>query len=342
MTNRTRGPGQDQKAKGRERAKLLLSSGVPTELLKLGAVGSTPKGNRLCFGYNLKTCQAPVTGQKCERGLHLCCVRGCMKQHPAVDCPNKKANWLPVVSMDNESKAIRGDMTMTMRRVSSTRQKRRSTQGHYVSSMPTSWSAWFLDLWSDSVLWTLWKKHDPINKQKVEGFLKSFLNMQQCAVCCPHMRQRLIARKLLVESWMGVPAGAKLLRSEAKGGGSHLYFFGIFRGMQQFVNIAKQLWHPLMSWETFQTVWFSAFFASSGEKIDLHALDHTIWRLQAVTRFCIHGGHMDFLSEWWQQVERSGAFLLAELTIGWHVFIAKNPGEIWSHFQLHNMSLQCK
>ena len=40
MTNRTRGPGQDQKAKGRERAKLLLSSGVPTELLKLGAVGS--------------------------------------------------------------------------------------------------------------------------------------------------------------------------------------------------------------------------------------------------------------------------------------------------------------
>ena len=29
-------------------------------------------------------------------------------------------------------------------------------------------------------------------------------------------------------------------------------------------------------------------------------------------------------------------------TIGWHVFIGKNPGEIRSHFQLHDMSMQCK
>ena len=65
---------------------------IPTELLKLGAVAATPKGNRLCFGYNLKTCQANVSGQKCERGFHLCCVRGCFKQHPAVECPNKKSN----------------------------------------------------------------------------------------------------------------------------------------------------------------------------------------------------------------------------------------------------------
>ena len=59
----------------------------------------------------------------------------------------------------------------------------------------------------------------------------------------PHA-PKLDSKKLLVESWMGVPAGAKLLRSEAKGGESSLYVFGIFRGMQQFVNIAKQLWHP--------------------------------------------------------------------------------------------------
>ena len=80
------------KGKGQGKVQATPFQRVPTELLKLGAVGSTPKGHRLCFGYNLKTCQAPVTGQKCERGLHLCCVRGCMKQHPALDCPNKKGN----------------------------------------------------------------------------------------------------------------------------------------------------------------------------------------------------------------------------------------------------------
>ena len=65
---------------------------IPTELLKLGAVAATPKGHRLCFGYNLKTCQGQVSGQKCDRGLHLCCVKGCMKPHAALDCPSKKSN----------------------------------------------------------------------------------------------------------------------------------------------------------------------------------------------------------------------------------------------------------
>ena len=31
---------------------------VPVELLKLGGVASTSKGNRICFGFNLKTCNA--------------------------------------------------------------------------------------------------------------------------------------------------------------------------------------------------------------------------------------------------------------------------------------------
>ena len=65
---------------------------IPTDLLKLGAVGTTPKGNRLCFGFNLKSCNGQVSGQKCERGLHLRCIKGCMKPHPAVECPNKKGN----------------------------------------------------------------------------------------------------------------------------------------------------------------------------------------------------------------------------------------------------------
>ena len=65
---------------------------IPPDWLKMGAVATTPKGHRLCFGYNLKTCQSNVSGQKCERGLHLCCVKGCMKPHPAVECPNKKGS----------------------------------------------------------------------------------------------------------------------------------------------------------------------------------------------------------------------------------------------------------
>ncbi|CAL1170052.1 unnamed protein product [Cladocopium goreaui] len=54
------------KGKGQGKVQATPFQRVPTELLKLGAVGSTPKGHRLCFGYNLKTCQAPVAGQKCE------------------------------------------------------------------------------------------------------------------------------------------------------------------------------------------------------------------------------------------------------------------------------------
>ena len=42
-------------------------------------------------------------------------------------------------------------------------------------------------------------------------------------------------KKVLSSSWHSIPAGSKLLRTEAKRGG---------RGMQDFVEVAKQLWHP--------------------------------------------------------------------------------------------------
>ena len=51
-------------------------------------------------------------------------------------------------------------------------------------------------------------------------------------------------KKTLTASWMGVPPGAKLLRTEATREDLQLYVFGIFRSMQQFVSLAKQLWHP--------------------------------------------------------------------------------------------------
>ena len=85
-------PKTGAKGKGQGKTPSTPFQRIPTELLKLGSVGATAKGHRLCFGFNLKTCQANVSGQKCERGLHLCSVRGCQKPHPAVECPNKKSN----------------------------------------------------------------------------------------------------------------------------------------------------------------------------------------------------------------------------------------------------------
>ena len=64
---------------------------VPSELLSLGCVASTSKGHRLCFDYNLKRCKLPVKDTRCQKGLHLCAVKGCQKMHMAMDCPNKTA-----------------------------------------------------------------------------------------------------------------------------------------------------------------------------------------------------------------------------------------------------------
>jgi len=63
---------------------------IPTELLSLGCTGATPQGHRLCFSFNLKKCSNSVQNQRCDKGLHLCAVKGCFKQHAAVECPMKK------------------------------------------------------------------------------------------------------------------------------------------------------------------------------------------------------------------------------------------------------------
>ena len=63
---------------------------IPSELLNMGCVGATPQGHRLCFSYNLKKCSSQVQNQRCDKGLHLCAVRGCHKQHPAAECQARK------------------------------------------------------------------------------------------------------------------------------------------------------------------------------------------------------------------------------------------------------------
>lgn len=57
--------------KGKGKPKGGSNARIPHDLLALGDVAaSTPKGVRVCFGYNLKRCPHTVDKQKCERGLH--------------------------------------------------------------------------------------------------------------------------------------------------------------------------------------------------------------------------------------------------------------------------------
>eukprot|EP00435_Cladocopium_sp_Y103_P030149 s3745_g7.t1 len=80
------------KGKGKSKGKATPSQfmRIPSELLNLGCVGATSQNNRICFSYNLKRCNGQVQNQRCDKGLHVCAVKGCFKQHPALECPNRK------------------------------------------------------------------------------------------------------------------------------------------------------------------------------------------------------------------------------------------------------------
>ena len=58
----------------------------------------------------------------------------------------------------------------------------------------------------------------------------------------------LDSKQRLIKPLANIPCGSKLLRTEAdrgsQGDNRTLYVFGIFHGHQQFVTIAKTLWHP--------------------------------------------------------------------------------------------------
>ncbi|CAK8986071.1 unnamed protein product [Durusdinium trenchii] len=86
-SKRFKGSGKGNKGKGSGKLGKDSFIRIPHELLALNAVPATPKGHRLCFSYNLKTCSNTVDKQRCPKGLHACAVKGCHKQHPALDCP---------------------------------------------------------------------------------------------------------------------------------------------------------------------------------------------------------------------------------------------------------------
>lgn len=55
--------------------------------LEKGTPG-TPNQHPICFDYNLSKCKLPVSRGRCQKGLHVCCVKGCYKPgHCYAKCP---------------------------------------------------------------------------------------------------------------------------------------------------------------------------------------------------------------------------------------------------------------
>ena len=75
-------PSDRKKGKGKGGGK-----GPPQELRGLNH--NTPKGDRICWNFNLKNkgCKVAKAGSKCKRGVHCCMI--CYKDHPYHKCSDK-------------------------------------------------------------------------------------------------------------------------------------------------------------------------------------------------------------------------------------------------------------
>ena len=93
----------------------------------------------------------------------------------------------------------------------------------------------------------------------------------------------LDSKKLLVESWRGVPWKEASEKHWLEGPLSvrEVELFDRWLPVRRFSVFQRGKVRPIDDMK--ENHLNQAF--SSGEKIDLHALDHTIWCLQAVTRF---------------------------------------------------------
>ena len=56
---------------------------MPSGLDGGDCVPATTKGKSICFGFNLGTCK--VKGNKCDKGLHICCQQKCFQGHAYCD-----------------------------------------------------------------------------------------------------------------------------------------------------------------------------------------------------------------------------------------------------------------
>eukprot|EP00435_Cladocopium_sp_Y103_P057169 s612_g19.t1 len=84
-----KGSGKTSGKKGKGKGRVWKPS-IPQELLNMGCVGMTSKGNALCYDSQLGKCSLAVQNQKCAKGFHLCPMPGCHRDHSAKDCNSRK------------------------------------------------------------------------------------------------------------------------------------------------------------------------------------------------------------------------------------------------------------
>ena len=75
----------DKKGKGKgdkRRGQTARPNGNPPEFA--GMLTQTAGGDRICYAFNKQGCSLAATGQKCNRGMHVCIK--CAGQHPLTAC----------------------------------------------------------------------------------------------------------------------------------------------------------------------------------------------------------------------------------------------------------------
>jgi hypothetical protein len=71
------------KGKGKDKGKRQWAPRMPPQLI--GKAHETAAGEAICFDCNLpQGCSKAAWGQKCPKGLHVCCEPGCFKHHACV------------------------------------------------------------------------------------------------------------------------------------------------------------------------------------------------------------------------------------------------------------------
>ena len=80
------------KGKGKNKSKGKSAARLPATLLEGGCRAVTNRGDPICFGYNLGTCNMAVSNGRCDRGFHVCALPKCGKHHPFLQCPMKKSD----------------------------------------------------------------------------------------------------------------------------------------------------------------------------------------------------------------------------------------------------------
>eukprot|EP00435_Cladocopium_sp_Y103_P010138 s2396_g2.t1 len=217
---------------------------IPNELLSMGCTGATSQGHRPCFSYNLKKCSNAVQNQRCEKGLHLCAVKGLrfkatsfLTNHPAFisfgrqcDGTHPHLPW----GFDSESQ-----------------QFATALEAEYPKGLCDEYARTLMSMAKEQGIHVDSHKHvdEKLHPQKQHGgrtvppLIPEYIKVVTVLL---QEEPHLDGKRCLRSNVNNIPAGSKLLRSEAKGGvdSAVLCVFGIFHGHEQFVRVARSLWHP--------------------------------------------------------------------------------------------------